>query len=324
MNGPHNYPGAHMVEDEGGHITQLKQLNEWQRLAIAKKLLTPPDATTKQINPSKVVYRQLQDGDLVLMNRQPTLHRPSIQAHKAKIMKKGDRVLRMPYANCKAYNADFDGDEMNLHFPQNELARSEAYHLVTTHNQYLTPKDGAPLAGLVQDSVVAGVMLSVRGTFFNKEDYVQMVNVALYDHKARIVILPPAIMKPDTLWSGKQIFSTILQNVIPSKHALPTFKFKTSVKRETWQTDPPRTPKGGFQWGITSPDAMSESDFVMREGELVQGVVDKSAIGSTSQGLVHVCYDVSYSHKFLIYRHLYLVYRITTFMYRMISCNNGI
>ena len=293
MNGPANYPGAHMIQMEDGRITRLNLMNQQQRLALAKQLLTPPAASTKRLHPSKTVYRMLLDGDMVLMNRQPTLHRPSIQAHKVRVMKKGDRVLRMPYANCKAYNADFDGDEMNLHFPQNELARSEAYHLVTTHNQYLTPKDGAPLAGLVQDCVVAGVMLSVRGTFFDKEDYMQLVNVSLQDYKAPVRILPPALMKPKTLWSGKQIISTILHNLIPQKGALPTFLFKTSVKVDVWQTDPPRKPRGGTRWGDTSPDAMSESEFVMREGELMQGVVDKSAIGSTSYGLIHVCYDVS-------------------------------
>ncbi|KAA0196583.1 hypothetical protein HAZT_HAZT007089 [Hyalella azteca] len=171
------------------------------------------------------------DGDLVLMNRQPTLHRPSIQAHKSRVMK-GVRVLRMPYANCKAYNADFDGDEMNLHFPQNWMAQSECATLITTHNQYLTPKDGAPLAGLVQDCVVAGVLLSVRGKMFEREDYIQLVNVAMQDYNCPINILPPAILKPKKLWSGKQIISTVLQNLIPQKNALPTFRFKTSVKAE--------------------------------------------------------------------------------------------
>lgn len=50
------------------------------------------------------------------------------------------QVLRLHYANCKAYNADFDGDEMNAHFPQSELGRAEAYTLVSTHQQYLVPK----------------------------------------------------------------------------------------------------------------------------------------------------------------------------------------
>lgn len=74
------------------------------------------------------VHRHLCDGDVLLLNRQPTLHRPSIMAHIARILK-GEKTLRLHYANCKAYNADFDGDEMNAHFPQNEVARSEAYNL---------------------------------------------------------------------------------------------------------------------------------------------------------------------------------------------------
>uniref|UniRef100_A0A2P2I841 DNA-directed RNA polymerase subunit n=1 Tax=Hirondellea gigas TaxID=1518452 RepID=A0A2P2I841_9CRUS len=282
INGPSNYPGAHMLELEDGRIIHLKIFNLEQRTAFAKKLLTPPESTTKMINHCKIVYRQLRDGDLVLMNRQPTLHRPSIQAHRARVMD-GVRVLRLPYANCKAYNADFDGDEMNLHFPQNELARSEAQYLVTTHNQYLTPKDGSPLAGLVQDCVVAGVMLSVRGTLFNREDYMQLVNVALQDHKAPVHTLPPCLIKPKIMWSGKQIISTILHNLIPHKDALPTFKFRTSVKAEVWQEERAR---------IATPDSMGENEFIMRDGELVCGVVDKSAIGSTSHGLIHVCYDL--------------------------------
>ena len=40
-----------------------------------------------------------------------------------------EKTLRLHYANCKAYNADFDGDEMNAHFPQNEIARAEAYNI---------------------------------------------------------------------------------------------------------------------------------------------------------------------------------------------------
>lgn len=62
------------------------------------------------------------------MNRQPSLHKPSIMGHKARILK-GQKALRMNYAPCKAYNADFDGDEMNGHFLQNRVAQSEASEL---------------------------------------------------------------------------------------------------------------------------------------------------------------------------------------------------
>lgn len=85
------------------------------------------------------VCRHIKNGDVLLLNRQPTLHRPSIQAHRARILP-GEKVLRLHYANCKAYNADFDGDEMNAHFPQSELGRAEAYTLAFTDEQYLVPK----------------------------------------------------------------------------------------------------------------------------------------------------------------------------------------
>lgn len=217
-----------MVEDEEGKKKRLSSTDENQRNAVANKLLTPTESIVRKIYATKIVYRHLQNGDYVLMNRQPTLHRPSIQAHRARVMRK-DRVLRMPYANCKAYNADFDGDELNLHFPQNELARSEANYIISTHNQYLTPKDGSPLAGLIQDCVVASVMLTVRGKFFTREDYHQLIYMGLSDQTKRIRTLPPAILKPKKLWTGKQVMSSLLLNIIPEK-ARPSFNFKTSVK----------------------------------------------------------------------------------------------
>ena len=72
----------------------------------------------------------------MLLNRQPTLHKPSIMSHRARVLK-GHKVMRLHYAICKSYNADFDGDEMNAHFPQNEVARSEAYNIVNVCKQYL-------------------------------------------------------------------------------------------------------------------------------------------------------------------------------------------
>lgn len=90
------------------------------RESMAKTLLVS--------NGPKIVHRHLLNGDILLLNRQPSLHRPSIMAHKVKVMKQ-EKTLRLHYSNCKSYNADFDGDEMNCHCPQNELARSEAYNL---------------------------------------------------------------------------------------------------------------------------------------------------------------------------------------------------
>ena len=103
------------------------------------------------------MWRHLRTGDVLLVNRQPTLHKPGIMAHKARVLK-GEKVIRMHYANCNTYNADFDGDEMNLHFCQNELARAEAYAHRSSRPQYIVPTNGKPLRGLIQDHVVMGVL----------------------------------------------------------------------------------------------------------------------------------------------------------------------
>ena len=73
----------------------------------------------------KLVLRHIRNGDYLLINRQPTLHKPGMMAHQARILQ-GEKTIRMHYANCSTLNADFDGDEINLHMPQDELARAEA------------------------------------------------------------------------------------------------------------------------------------------------------------------------------------------------------
>lgn len=138
--------------------------NAVQRETLAKTLVTPSNMSKTDV---KIVHRHLQNGDILLLNRQPTLHRPSIMAHKARILK-GEKTFRLHYSNCKSYNADFDGDEMNAHFVQNEVARSEGYNLANVANQYLVPKDGTPLGGLIQDHIISGLKLMIRGNFFNR------------------------------------------------------------------------------------------------------------------------------------------------------------
>ncbi|KAG8453360.1 hypothetical protein GDO86_000118, partial [Hymenochirus boettgeri] len=201
LNGPNIHPGASMVINEDGSRTILSSVDHTQREAIAKQLLTPSTGTQRLA--AKIVCRHVKNGDVLLLNRQPTLHRPSIQAHKARILP-GEKVLRLHYANCKAYNADFDGDEMNAHFPQSELGRAEAYTIACTDEQYLVPKDGTPLAGLIQDHMVSGSSMTIRGCFFTREQYMELVYRGLTDKQGRVKTLPPAILKPCRLWSGKQ------------------------------------------------------------------------------------------------------------------------
>ncbi|NXT38325.1 RPA1 polymerase, partial [Pelecanoides urinatrix] len=282
INGPKVHPGASMVINEDGSRTVLSASSLTQREAIAKQLLTPSSGAPQ--SGLKIVCRHIKNGDVLLLNRQPTLHRPSIQAHRARILP-GEKVLRLHYANCKAYNADFDGDEMNAHFPQSELGRAEAYTLAFTDEQYLVPKDGKPLPGLIQDHMVSGVSMTIRGCFFTREQYMELVYRGLTDKKGRIKIFPPAIMKPQQLWTGKQVVvSTLLINIIPENHVPLNLTGKAKIGGRAWIKGPANR--------CLNLDSMCESQVIIRNGELLCGVLDKAHFGSSAYGLVHCCYEI--------------------------------
>ncbi|XP_068535714.1 DNA-directed RNA polymerase I subunit RPA1 [Anas acuta] len=281
INGPKVHPGASMVINEDGSRTVLSASSLTQREAIAKQLLTPSSGAPP--TGLKIVCRHIKTGDVLLLNRQPTLHRPSIQAHRARILP-GEKVLRLHYANCKAYNADFDGDEMNAHFPQSELGRAEAYTLAFTDEQYLVPKDGKPLPGLIQDHMISGVSMTTRGCFFTREQYMELVYRGLTDKKGRIKVFPPAIMKPQRLWTGKQVVSTLLINIIPENHVPLNLTGKAKIGGKAWIKGPANR--------CLNLDSMCESQVIIRNGELLCGVLDKAHFGSSAYGLVHCCYEI--------------------------------
>ncbi|XP_041048418.1 DNA-directed RNA polymerase I subunit RPA1 [Carcharodon carcharias] len=283
LNGPNTHPGASMIINKDGSRTILSAASPTQREAIAKQLLTP--STGEQNMGMKIVCRHIKNGDVLLLNRQPTLHRPSIQAHRARILP-GEKVLRLHYANCKAYNADFDGDEMNAHFPQNELGRAEAYVIASTDEQYLVPKDGKPLAGLIQDHMVSGTSMTIRGRFFTREQYMELVYRGLTDKKGRVKILQPAMIKPYPLWTGKQVVSTLLINVIPKDQIPLNLIGKSKISGKAWAKEAQRLVVN------FDPEWMSESKVVILEGELLCGVLDKAHYGSSAYGLVHCCQEL--------------------------------
>lgn len=287
LNGPDVHPGAVLIENEDGSVQAINSHDSTQREAIAKRLLTTND--NESFTGIKIVHRHLQNGDVLLLNRQPTLHKPSIMAHKARVLR-GEKTLHLHYANCKAYNADFDGDEMNAHFPQNELARSESYNIANVCNQYLVPKDGTPLSSLIQDYLVAGVQLTTRGQFFSQTHYTQLVYSALSMIKGDIVLLPPTIIKPKPLWSGKQVLSTVIINIIPSDKTRINLISNTKINVKEWQVEEPRPWKCGIEF--KNPTIMSEAEVVIRHGELLSGVLDKMHHGATSYGLIHCVYEL--------------------------------
>ena len=298
INGPRTYPGASHVESDDGKITNLEYLPLERRTALANTLLTP-DATQTRLSHgntpppaylNKKVHRHLENGDILLVNRQPTLHKPSIMGHKAKVLTH-EKTIRLHYANCNPYNADFDGDEMNVHFPQNSLARAEAYNIANTDNQYLGPTNGNPLRGLIQDHISVAVWMTKRDTFFTRAEYQQLLYGSIQPeeggcggHEGRIVTLPPTIMKPRQLWSGKQVVSSLLMNLTPTDRPGLFLKSKSQVKRANWA---PPTEKEGEEWKNSE-----EQDVIFDDGELLCGILDKAQIGPSAYGMVHSVYEI--------------------------------
>lgn len=275
INGPDVYPGAAAVEYENGQIVNLRQQNAEERLAIANLLKTPSNGLSGAKN--KKVHRHLAKGDIVIMNRQPTLHKPSMMCHKARVLP-GEKTIRMHYANCKTYNADFDGDEMNMHFPQNELARAEAFNIANNDNQYLSATAGEPLRGLIQDHISISVSLTSLDCFFTREEYQELLYSCLrpednHTVDERIKLLDPDIIKPVERWTGKQVISTILLNIQPSNFVPFELTSRSSIPATRWGSD-------------------SEEGIVrFRDGLLVTGILDKKQIGPSAGGFIHTVYE---------------------------------
>ncbi|SCU84524.1 LANO_0C01596g1_1 [Lachancea nothofagi CBS 11611] len=277
INGPDKWPGATQIQNEDGSLVSLVGMTLEQRKALANLLLTPSShSSTHSLN--KKVYRHIKNRDIVIMNRQPTLHKASMMGHKVRVLP-GEKTLRLHYANTGAYNADFDGDEMNMHFPQNENARAEAFNLANTDSQYLTPTSGAPVRGLIQDHISAGVWLTSKDSFFTREEYQQYIYGCIrpedgHATRNKLVTVPPAVMKPVPLWTGKQIITTVLLNVTPAD--MPGINLFSSNKIKS------------DYWGKGS----TENDVVFKNGELISGILDKSQYGASKYGIVHSLHEV--------------------------------
>ncbi|KAJ1839933.1 hypothetical protein LPJ73_006591, partial [Coemansia sp. RSA 2703] len=258
------------------------------RVALANQLLTPQEPvqgtlgnvfTTRAAGVNKKVYRHLRTGDMVVMNRQPTLHRASMAGMRAHVLP-GERTLRFHYLNCNQFNSDFDGDEMNIHFPQSEAARSELRNIMAADMTYLNPTDGGPLRGLIQDSVDGGVIMTKRDTMLTRSEYQELVYWALRPETqsqlpdGKVQLLPPAIFRPRPMWTGKQVISTLLLNLTYG-YAPLNLVSKDKIGRK-----------------YLTRIAEEEEHVLFLDGELLVGILDKSQFGASSYGLVHSVYQL--------------------------------
>ncbi|MFI5412779.1 MAG: DNA-directed RNA polymerase subunit A', partial [Candidatus Micrarchaeales archaeon] len=161
---------------------------------------TNRDDLIKALAAGQILERQLIDGDIALFNRQPTLHRLSIMAHIIKVLP--GKTLRLHVSIAVPYNADFDGDEMNLHLPQSLEAQAEARYLMQPKDQVLSPRDGHPIIFTMEDEIIGAYELTKEGAVFEKDDATRfLAEVGVYE-------LPKTVK--GGVYTGKSIFSKLL------------------------------------------------------------------------------------------------------------------
>lgn len=248
-NGAMTYPGANYVLKKDEEVR--RNLRYGRRAEIAADLSV-----------GDVVERHLEDGDIVLFNRQPSLHRLSILSHFAKV--RPWRTFRLNECVCTPYNADFDGDEMNLHVPQTEEARAEAMTLMGVKSNLVTPKSGEPIIAATQDFITGSFLISKRDSFFDRATFCQLCSM-MSDGDLQFDLPPPAIYKPQRLWTGKQLFSLLIRPNKSSKVLI-----NVEAKNKTFQAPP----KG-------QPLEMSPNDgyVVIRGSQVLSGHMDKNTLG---------------------------------------------
>ena len=312
QNGPKNYPGAHFIEENGRRIL-LERATPEQRISLANQLLNNAE--------NKIVYRQLLTGDALLFNRQPTLHKNSMTVHQARVLAHG-LTIRFHYANCNGYNADFDGDEMNFHFLQDHRSRAEALQLVLNDKQFILSTNKNPIRGLVQDYIFSPMLLSLKNVFLRRDEFFQLLYTGMFSvvdkstdqgilglnrfHASalgpesscidqffakRVKVIRPVIVKPEELWTGKQLFSNIIK-LVAELGTQGDFEEESNSPRGIIMQKKTRI---GEQYLCAV--SKEDSRLIMRNNTIMTGIVDKNALGAAKFGILHCFFEIYGPHK---------------------------
>ena len=218
LNGYDTHPGVKSIKKNGeDSIKNLKHVDL--------------DKMVEELQIGDICNRHLIDGDIVLFNRQPSLHKMSMMAHKIKIMTAN--TFRLNVCVTSPYNADFDGDEMNMHVPQSQQTISELKNLAMVPTQIVSPQEGKPVIGLVQDALLGASRLTLNNKgleyimpdlddmdenfnsqfLFNEKQY---MNLMMWNKAFTNMNMIPGIEHPaknNKYWTGKQVFSTVLPDI---------------------------------------------------------------------------------------------------------------
>jgi DNA-directed RNA polymerase subunit A' len=247
-NGPEDYPGALYIIRPDGKRIRLEFVVDREKIA-------------ESLEPGFIVERHLKNGDIAIFNRQPSLHRMSIMAHYVRVLPY--KTFRLHLCVCPPYNADFDGDEMNLHVPQSEEARTEALLLMQVQDQILSPRFGGPIIGAIRDFITAAYLFTRKTNYLTKEEVNRLLIASQYEGP-----LPePKIKEPQPLWTGKQIFSLFLPKDM-------NYVLKSNICQGCAKCQEEKCPYDAY--------------VIVKNGELISGVIDRRSIGAEqSESLLH-------------------------------------
>ncbi|UCG95006.1 MAG: DNA-directed RNA polymerase subunit A' [archaeon] len=211
-----------------------------------KKKITEENANeiAEEIEKGYMVERHLKDGDIVIFNRQPSLHRMSVMAHRVKITPW--RTFTLNLCVCAPYNADFDGDEMNLHVPQSVEALTEAESLMLVEKHIRSPRFGGPIIGCIQDHISGNYILTKKGTKMSGEKAIQYLANLGIEKRVKNEI------------TGKGLFSHLLPQDL-------SIRFKSNACMGCDECKKEKCP-----WDLY---------VSIKNGKLKTGVIDSKAIG---------------------------------------------
>jgi DNA-directed RNA polymerase II subunit RPB1 len=187
--GRDKYPGANYVFPNDGKSSQPVDLR-YRKDKIELRI-------------GDIVERHLQNGDVVLLNRQPTLHKQSMMAHRIKVINDEHLLsFRLSVAVTKPYNADFDGDEMNIFVPQTLQTQIELEEIACVERQIITPTTSTPIIGIVQDGLLGAYVLTDKKV---NVDWRNTMNIIAYSE-----LDDYSMFAKNNGYTGHEIFSVII------------------------------------------------------------------------------------------------------------------
>jgi DNA-directed RNA polymerase II subunit RPB1 len=245
QNGADKWPGAKTIVRKDGRMISLKHV------------------PTKDIvlYEGDVVNRHLLDNDILLFNRQPTLHKMSMMGHRVKVLPY--KTFRMNVLTTRPYNADFDGDEMNAHLPQSYEAMVELEEIAAVPHHIITPRHAKPMIGVYQDTLVGSFRLTQPGIEFTRREF---MNLMMWNKRFNGT-MPVARSQVDgkERWTGQQVLGALM---------------------------PPVNIEMGNKSYDSEKDSHESDSFVkIVEGDITQGIVDGDIYMKPSKGIIHVAYN---------------------------------